>query len=253
MKRALLIVGILLLVLPPALWKLSGSRRYQVFGEIVARAPRVDSVVALTFDDGPTRGYTDTILALLRDRDVRATFFVTGRETEANLEEARRLVAEGHELGNHSYSHSRMELMGPEMIRKEIDRTDRAIREAGHTGAIYFRPPYGKKLFTLPWHLAQTGRTTIMWDLEPDSHAEIAGEAGRIVDHVVANAKPGSIILLHVMYESRSESMKAVSGIIDGLLGRGFSFVTISELLQPGNDAGLITTRSEWIASDRLP
>ncbi len=253
MKRALIIVGILLLVVPPALWKLSGSRRYQVFGELVARAPRVDSVVALTFDDGPTPGYTDTVLALLRDRGVKATFFVTGRETEANLEEARRLVAEGHELGNHSYSHSRMVLMGPATIREEIDRTDQAIREAGHAGAIYFRPPYGKKLVTLPWHLAQTGRTTIMWDLEPDSHAEIAGEASRIVDHVVANARPGSIILLHVMYESRSESMKAVPGIIDGLRARGYTFVTITELLQPGRSAGIVSSLPEAAASRSLP
>jgi len=206
-------------------------RGYQFFGEIVSSAPAADSVVALTFDDGPTPGYAEAILAVLDSFNVKATFFVTGRETEANVEQARRLVEAGHELGNHSYSHSRMVLMAPSRVRDEIERTDRAIRSAGYTGSIHFRPPYGKKLFTLPWYLSRHQRKTIMWDVEPDSYAEVARDADTLSAYVIEHVRPGSIVLLHVMFESRATSMAAVPAIIEGLKARGYRFVTVSELI----------------------
>lgn len=217
------------------LWEMSAARGFQVFGEIVPRVARPDSVVALTFDDGPTPPYTDSVLALLAGRGVRATFFVTGRETEAHPVLARRIVAAGHELGNHSYTHPRLLLKTPGRVRDELDRTDAAIRAAGHTGPIYFRPPYGKKLFVLPWVLARSGRTTVTWDIEPESYPDVARSAERIAAHVVERARPGSIVLLHLMYESRRTSRAALPLVIDGLRARGYRFVPLSELL---GDAG---------------
>ena len=228
-----LVVSVLALCLATAsLWKLSRSRSYQVFGELVARVETEDLVVALTLDDGPSAAYTDTVLAVLRAHDVKATFFVTGREVEANLELARRIVTDGHELGNHSYTHPQMMLMSPARIRDEVDRTDAAIREAGYVGKIYFRPPYAKKLFYLPWYLAQTDRTTIMWDIEPESFQEIGKDADLIAGHVLEEVQPGSIILLHVMYDSRAPSRAVLPLLIDGLRKEGYRFVTVSELLQ---------------------
>ena len=221
----------LLLMASYGLWSVSGMRTYQMFGEIVARGPTADSVVALTFDDGPTPGYTETILAVLDSFDVKATFFVTGREVESNSEQARKLVEAGHELGNHSYRHSRMVLMAPSTVRDEIERTDRAIRSTGYTGPIHFRPPYGKKLFSLPWYLSRHQRKTIMWDLEPESYAEVRRDADTLSAYVLDRAQPGSIVLLHVMFESRATSMAAVPAIIEGLTARGYRFVTVTELL----------------------
>lgn len=232
MKRRIAIVLVLMLVAAASLWKLSRSRTYQVFGELVSQVETADSLVALTLDDGPSTAYTDTVLAVLRERNVKATFFVTGREVEANLEEARRIVADGHELGNHSYTHPQMMLKSPERIRQEVDRTDAAIRKAGHQGTIYFRPPYAKKLFYLPWYLSQTDRTTIMWDVEPESFQEIGKKANLIAEHVLAEVEPGSIILLHVMYESRAPSREVLPFLIDGLRAKGYRLVTVSELLQ---------------------
>lgn len=232
MKRRIAIVLILMLVAAASLWKLSRSRSYQVFGELVARVETEDKVVALTLDDGPGAAYTDTVLAVLRKHDVKATFFVTGREVEANLEQARRIVTDGHELGNHSYTHPQMMFMRPERIRHEVERTDTAIRKAGYEGKIYFRPPYAKKLFYLPWYLAQTDRTTIMWDIEPESFQEIGKDADLIAAHVLEEVQPGSIILLHVMYDSRAPSREVLPLLIDGLRKEGYRFVTVSELLQ---------------------
>jgi chitin deacetylase len=187
--------------------------------------------VALTFDDGPTVEGAEQVLPLLAAENVHATFFVIGGELEQHMAEARKIVAAGHELGNHSYSHVRMILVSPTFVRQEVERTDELIRAAGYQGEIYFRPPYGKKLFTLPYYLAKTNRKSITWDVEPDSYPEIAADSDKIMQYVLAKTQPGSIILLHVMYGKRNESLKAVPKIIAGLKAQGYSFKTVSELL----------------------
>jgi len=234
MKRRLWLVAALIPILAIATWQLSRARNFQLFGELVAQVPTAEPVIALTFDDGPTDKHTDAVLTMLRDRGVRATFFVTGRETEANLEKAKKIVADGHELGNHSYSHRRMIFITPSQVRSEIERTDAAIRSAGHAGAIYFRPPYGHKLVALPWYLNAHERATVTWSIEPESYKEVAASANQIAAHIIEKARPGSIVLLHVMYDSRAESRKAIPLAIDGLRESGYRLVTISELLALG-------------------
>ncbi|MDH0615809.1 MULTISPECIES: polysaccharide deacetylase family protein [unclassified Agrobacterium] len=208
------------------------SRTTQLFGEIIARVETERPVVALTFDDGPTAGFTPEVLAILRERGVKATFFLTGKETEENLPQARMIVGEGHQIGNHSYTHSNMMLMGPTRIGQEIERTDAAIRAAGYEGEIMFRPPYGKKLLTLPWYLSRHERKTIMWDVEPESFPDVAADTAAFAKHVIEQTKSGSIIIMHVMYGSREISRQALPSIIDGLRQRGFEFVTVSQLLE---------------------
>ena len=222
---AFLIIGLVVL------WQISRSRTFQFFGQLIPRVNTSQKIVALTFDDGPTPDATGQILSALAEQRVRATFFVTGAELEKNLGEGKRIVAAGHELGNHTYSHERMVLITPSFVRQEIERTDRLIRDAGHQGEIYFRPPYGKKLFVLPYYLSKTGRKSITWDVEPDSYPEIAANSDKIAEYVLSRTRPGSIIILHAMYPGRSESLKAVKKIVEGLRAQGYSFKTVSELL----------------------
>lgn len=212
-------------------FQISKSRSFQFFGEIVPHVNTQQQVIALTFDDGPIPGATEEVLSMLNEAGIKATFFVTGAELEQNPEQGRKLVAAGHELGNHSFSHSRMALKSPSFVKFEIERTDELIRQAGFQGPIHFRPPYGKKLFVLPYYLSRHSRKSITWDVEPNSFPEIDRDANKIVQYVISNAKPGSIILLHVMYLSRKESLKSVPGIISGLKSRGYEFKTVSELL----------------------
>ena len=212
--------------------ELARSRSTQLFGRIVARVATPDSVVALTFDDGPVLALADSIVAILRDRGgARATFFVTGAEVAAAPAAARALVAAGHELGNHTYSHRRMVLQSPRTMRHEIARTDTLIRAAGERGPIHFRPPYGYKLVGLPYLLWRADRTTVTWDVEPDSYTEVAATPHGIVAHVLARVRPGSIILLHPWYPSRATSLAAVPALIDSLHARGYRVTTVSELL----------------------
>ncbi len=105
-----------------------------------------------------------------------------------------------------------MVFKSPAFIQREIEQTDELIRRAGYTGTINFRSPYGKKLLLLPLYLSRTGRANIFWDVEPAS--DPAATAEQMVEHVVAQVRPGSIILLHLMYPNRTESRAAVLGIM---------------------------------------
>jgi len=226
-----IIITIVILITAVALWRISNSRTFQFFGEIVPRVNTTHKLVALTFDDGPTPEGTDQILAVLGEENVKATFFVTGGELAQNPEQGKKIVAAGHELGNHSYSHVRMLLVTPSFVRDEIERTDQLIRNTGYRGEILFRPPYGKKLFTLPYYLSRTGRKTITWDIEPDSYPEIAADSEKITNYVDASVRPGSIIILHAMYPNRRESLRSVNKIVERLRAEGYEFKTVSELL----------------------
>jgi peptidoglycan/xylan/chitin deacetylase (PgdA/CDA1 family) len=214
--------------------QLARSRTIQLFGELVPRIETSERVVALTFDDGPASEWLDEIVGALAARKVRSTFFVTGAELAAMPEGGRRLAAAGHELGNHTYSHARMVFKSPGFVRDEVERTDALIRGAGHQGPIYFRPPFCYKLVGLPWFLARSGRTSVTWDVEPDSYKDVAASASGIVSHVVERVRPGSIVLLHIWHESRETSRAAVPMIIDALQAKGYRFVTVSELVQHG-------------------
>jgi len=233
MKRILITIAALSLIIASlvTLWNIAKSRTFQFFGEIVPRVHTSEKVVALTFDDGPTPKATDELLSILQQENIHATFFVIGGDLKEHLVEGKKIVAAGHELGNDSYSHQPMLLVTPSFVREEIEATDSLIRETGYQGAIHFRPPYGKKLFALPYYLSKTGRKTITWDVEPDSYPEVAARSEKIVEHVLSKTQPGSIIILHVMYSNGAPSMKAVRGIVDGLKAKGYSFKKVSELL----------------------
>lgn len=236
-RRQLGIWSVLVLVLVAGsavgLRALARARRFQVLGRLVSQVSTRDSLVALTFDDGPVESMTDSILDVLRSHDVRATFFVTGSGLATSGTAGARLVNAGHELANHSYSHPRMVLMSPGHIRTEIARTDTLIRAAGERGTIYFRPPYGYKLIGLPWVLWRAGRTSVTWSLEPDSRTNASRD--EIIRDVLQHVQPGSILLLHVWYPSRAASRAAVGPILDSLQARGYRMVSVGQLLAAGN------------------
>jgi len=212
------------------LHRLARSRTYQVFGKLVPRAETTERVVALTFDDGPTAAVIDDILAVLASRHIRATFFVTGADMVEAPAAAHRLVAAGHELGNHTYSHKRMVLRSQAFFRSEVERTDELIRAAGEKREIYFRMPYGWKLVGLPWFLWRTGRTAVTWDVDPAPSPKVAPEM--IVTRTLEHVRPGSIILLHPWYQSGPSVRAALPLIIDKLQAQGYQFLTVDELLR---------------------
>ncbi|WP_193774410.1 polysaccharide deacetylase family protein [Vallitalea guaymasensis] len=232
MKRLKIIIGILLLliIVSYVMLQVSKSRTFQFFGGIVRNVNTEEKLVALTFDDGPTHN-TDKIIDILDELDVKATFFVTGKELEDNLEQGKKLVNAGHELGNHSYSHSRMILKSPSFIKDEIESTNKLIRQAGYKGEIHFRPPYFKKLIFLPYYLHKNDINTILCDVEPETILGFSASSEEISRYVIENSKEGSIILLHIMYDGRTEVLESLDDIVNGLRKKGYDFATISQLL----------------------
>ncbi|MBF6357425.1 polysaccharide deacetylase family protein [Nocardia higoensis] len=218
----------ILLVVGIGGYQLVSARSFQLAGELVDRAETDERVIALTLDDGPSNR-TPEVLRVLDDLDVPATFYLNGRDVDAGPEHTRAIMAAGHELGNHTYTHRRMLFVSPGTVREEVEKTDAALRGIGYQGPITFRPPYGKKLWTLPRYLAEHNRTTVMWDVEPDSGVTATADA--IADQAVREAGPGSIILLHVMYGNAVESLAAIPRIVEDLRAQGYRFVTVSGLL----------------------
>ncbi|RSD11471.1 polysaccharide deacetylase family protein [Amycolatopsis eburnea] len=230
-KWTIVVASALVLVVGAAvtLFEVSKSRTFQFFGTLVNRVETSEKVVAITFDDGPDPAGTQAILDTLRERRAPATFFLIGRDIAAHPDLARAIAAAGHEIGNHSFSHERMIGVTPAWVADEVEATDALIRTTGYTGEILFRPPNGKKLFALPHYLAAHDRTTITWDVEPDSDG--APDAAAVEKTTLDQVRPGSIVLLHAMYAARGQTRQAIGPILDALKQRGYRFVTVSQLL----------------------
>ncbi len=223
---------VLVLFSVAGIWRLSAMPDFQLFGELKHRAVIDDKWIALTFDDGPTPDKTEQILQILQQEQVPATFFLTGQEVAQHPDLLGKILAAGHQVGNHSYHHQRLIFKTPSYISAELEQTDDLLRQHGVDGVIYFRPPYGKKLVLLPWYLMKHHRISVTWDVAPENFPKVAKDPQLLADHTVKHARAGSIILLHVMYDSRAATMQAVPDIIRRLKAQGYRFVTVHELLK---------------------
>ena len=207
-----------------------------VFGKIYYKGNPNEKVVALTFDDGPNEPYTSELLDELKAYDVKATFFVTGYNVELYHDVARRIVAEGHNLGNHSYHHDADHALTMEGCY-DLTLAENRIFAVTGVEPNFYRPPHGRKS---PWELQyvqEHGLVAVNWSI---ATPELAGRTPeQMADDVILQAKPGGIILLHDGYglehgdahADKSATVDMVPLIIQGLKAKGYSFVTVGELL----------------------
>jgi chitin deacetylase len=208
---------------------LISSHSFQIMGSYTSHVDTNDKVVALTFDDGPLDEHIDEVLDTLTANDVKATFYLIGKEIDAHPAAMKKLATSGHEIGNHGYTHRSLIFLPYRTIANEIELTDESIRASGYTGPITFRPPYGHKYIGLPYYLAAHNRETVLWSLNPDDSFTDAEDMSAYVEDSVL---PGDIIILHVMEDHRKEQRKALKTIIPALKKQGYQFVTVSELLR---------------------
>lgn len=221
-------------------------RRYvfpQVFGRAVFSVQASAPLLALTFDDGPDPRYTLPIVTILAKRGIKATFFMVGNQIQAYPEVVRQVMAQGHEIGNHTWSHRSLNLMGPARIRQQIEDTDQILRGLGYQGTIPFRPPFGHSMLFLPWVLNQMERPNIFWSADPRDWEATNSE------QILAALKPqihhGGIILLHdgdanprnPGQNPRDPTIAALPLLLDTYLAQGYRFVTLSELLETSAQA----------------
>lgn len=197
---------------------------------LVSRATTSDKVVALTFDFGSDAGNLSRILQTLGDRGVKATFFATGAAATNYPAAVRSVVTQGHEIGNHSYSHPYFTQLTSAQMADELSRANTAIRNAsGQAPKPYFRPPYGDYNSAVLQATGNAGYThTIMWTIDTVDWRGVSSASIR--DKVLTGATPGSIVLMHVG-GGATGTPDALPGMIDGLRSAGYRLVTVSELL----------------------
>lgn len=204
-----------------------------------------DKIVALTFDDGPDPIYTSQVLAVLREHDVPATFFLLGRNVDACPDHARQILEEGHAIGNHGYSHSPFpSLSRPELLDEIVACDDALFQTTGQRPRIV-RPPFGHQTPAQQILLHRIGYQSIFWSASGEDWK--GDPADNIASKVIAKATPGGIILLHDGWEppldgdidneyfrDRTQTVQALPLILAKLAGEGYRFVTIPELFRAG-------------------
>jgi peptidoglycan-N-acetylglucosamine deacetylase len=197
---------------------------------LVSRVTTSKKVMALTFDFGSDPGNISRILQVLASRGVKATFFATGEAAANYPSVVQSVVVQGHEVGNHSYSHPYFTRLTSAQMVDELSRTATAIRNAtGQAPKPFFRPPYGDYNSAVLQAAGEAGYThTIMWTIDTVDWQGVSSAAIR--DNVLSHGTPGSIVLMHVG-GGATGTPDALPGMIDGLRAAGYQLVTISALL----------------------
>jgi peptidoglycan/xylan/chitin deacetylase (PgdA/CDA1 family) len=198
-----------------------------IFGRVISHLRTRERLVALTFDDGPNPDATPLILDALRDRGVKATFFILGRHAEQWPALVQRVADEGHAVGNHGYFHRKLHFKSPAYVRRDLTLGTEAIEAAARVHPRLFRAPHG---FRAPWVTAiarSLGQRTVGWSLGVWDSDRPGVDV--IADRTVNGARPGSILLLHDGdgYDprgDRAQTARAVPLIVDRLLDQGYRF-----------------------------
>lgn len=183
--------------------------------------------VALTFDDGPHPPFTERLLVLLKQLNLRVTFFVVGRKVEEAPDLLVRMLEEGHEVANHTYHHPNLKLLPSGLVENEIRLDNDAIRRACGKQPLYFRPPGGQRNSEVIDIAHRLGMTTILWTDDPADYAKPG--ANVIEQQLLHHIRPGATILLH---DGVEQSYQMLPDLVARLRLQGYKFVTVSEMIQ---------------------
>jgi peptidoglycan/xylan/chitin deacetylase (PgdA/CDA1 family) len=183
--------------------------------------------IAMTFDDGPSPETTPRLLDILKQRNIKATFFMIGQNAERNPAIVKRILAEGHEIGNHSWTHPQLSKLPDDRVTEEINKTQNAIKDASGYAPVLMRPPYGAiTARQKEWIEKQFGLSVIIWSVDPFDWKRPG--ASVIEQRILAGARPGAIVLSHDIHKQTVDAMPAT---LDALAAKGFKFVTVSQLI----------------------
>ena len=186
--------------------------------------------IAITFDDGPHVTNTPRLLDILAERNIKATFFVVGKMVREYPAIVRRILAEGHEIGNHTWDHKPLSSLGPDAIRQELSKTHDAVLKAAGYQMRLLRPPYGASNMRVKQIAYQEfGYPSIIWTVDPLDWKQPGSAI--VAQHIVAGTHPGAIILAHDIHAA---TIDAMPDTLDVLLAKGYHFVTVSQLLHLG-------------------
>ena len=189
--------------------------------------PMTEPYIAITFDDGPHPSNTPRLLDMLKQRNIKATFYVVGTNARRYPHLLRRMVAEGHEIGNHTENHPTLTKISTSEVRRELSVTHQAIVSATGVPPRTMRPPGGAINTELKtWIKSEFGYPTILWTVDPEDWKRPG--VGVVTSRLVSGARPGRILLAHDIH---APTIDAMPGTLDQLLAKGFRFVTVSQLI----------------------
>lgn len=199
--------------------------------KFVTKATTTSKVIALTFDDGSDGTNIQKILDILAANKVKATFFLTGSGAEKHPQSIKNIVAKGHQIGNHSYSHPDFTKLSTAKMKAELDKTEAAIKKiTGKSTKPIFRAPFGATNSAVLAAVGNAGYThTIQWNIDSLDWKGVSSTS--ITNKVMNNVVPGTIVLMHTG-AGASGTPGALPGMISKLKAKGYSFVTVSELLK---------------------
>lgn len=205
--------------------------------KLIEKIPTKHKVVAFTFDDGPDAQFTRQILSIFRKVDGKATFFMVGEQMDANEEIAREVYEAGHEIGNHTYSHPDLTTLPMEQVASELQRMDERIRRLTGKSPTSFRPPF----FQINASIAELATNTRYAMVSAcNTGARDWEQPQPSVDFMVTQTKEvteaGSVFIFHDGYGDRTNTVEAVSILVEALHAEGYRFVTISELISLSED-----------------
>ncbi|WP_371376362.1 polysaccharide deacetylase family protein [Sporomusa aerivorans] len=209
------------------------------YGPVFSEIKTNQKLVALTFDDGPYPPYTGQILDILKERQIPATFFVIGQNAAKHPELVRRIVSEGHQLGNHTYSHVDLLKADRQGIIQEVEKTSKVIAGIVGYAPHVIRPPHGFRDAVVMDTMAEYRLKVVEWSVSSRDWVNPGAEV--IAERTLKQVKNGSIILLHdgdgiAAAAPRSQTVAATRIIIDRLLAEGYMFVTVDEILKVPED-----------------
>lgn len=189
-----------------------------------------EKYIALTFDDGPDQRYTNDILDILKEKEVKATFFVVGQQVKKNPEVLQRIAEEGHAIGNHTYSHKDLSKLNKRQLIEEIKASDAVIKKTVGFTPVMVRAPYGAVSDTLKVVLKANSRELVGWNIDTRDWAGTS--AANMSKMIKDEAKPDGIILMHSFGgKNIKNTVQALPGIIDDLLEMGYTLVTADQIV----------------------
>ena len=207
-----------------------GRQYYEQAGQILWEINTEEKVIALTFDDGPHRKYTAEILDILKDHQANATFFVVGAHVEQNPDLVLRMIDEGHEVANHTYTHNRN--METSELIAEIRKTHEAIQAITGEQPKLFRPVEGSYTDDQVEAVTKEGYKLVMWSWHLDTLDWKNPGVKKIVSTVTNGAREGNVVLFHDGGGNRQQTVEALKKILPEFEQKGYRFVTISELME---------------------
>ncbi|MBV8901086.1 MAG: polysaccharide deacetylase family protein [Verrucomicrobia bacterium] len=210
--------------------------------------------IAMTFDDGPSAENTPRLLDLLKQRGIKATFFLIGQNAAEHPEIVKRILEEGHEIGNHSWTHPQLSKLSDERVTDEIVKTQNAIHEASGYTPTLLRPPYGAiTQRQREWIESRFGLSVILWSVDPFDWKRPGVSV--IEQRILSGAEPGAIVLSHDIHKQTVDAMPAT---LDALIKKGYKFVTVSQLIamnhpKPAASAAKVTVMATASAAITPP